>query len=363
MRCVMHVSNVALLVLPLALASQQPSASPGLPAAPGRLVDMGGQRLHLNCTGRGSPTVVFENGAGDFSVVWSFVQPGVGELTRACSYDRAGYAWSDPGNRPRTYDQIALELHTALERAGERGPFVLVGQSYGGLLVRGYARAYPRDVAGIVQVEAVQEDERITMGGKPQRIRDFATGRVRPEPRLAPDSALLRLRLSGRPASRDTTPLEPPLDRLPRSQQDVWRLASADSVYRLTWAAEMDWSPEELQRMHVERERDRATLGDLPLVVISRAQGSPDDSLAAERAARQRDLVALSHRGTHVVATHAGHNIHIEEPPLVVRAIRDIVGRVRHAGSVRKENDNNAEASIFLNENATQPRAFDTNRL
>src|SRR5689334_4275127 len=110
-----------------------------LPPPPGRLVDVGGQRIHLNCTGRGSPTVVFENGAGDFSIVWSLVQPRVSEFTRACSYDRAGYAWSDPGARPRTYDQISLELHSALERAGERGPYVLVGQSYGGLVVRGFA--------------------------------------------------------------------------------------------------------------------------------------------------------------------------------------------------------------------------------
>jgi pimeloyl-ACP methyl ester carboxylesterase len=335
MRCVMHVSNIAWLALPLAFASQQPGVSPGLPAAPGRLVDIGGQRLHLNCTGRGSPTVVFENGAGDFSVVWSFVQPPVSGLTRACSYDRAGYAWSDPGNRPRTYDQIALELHTALERAGERGPFVLVGQSYGGLLVRGYARRYPGDVAGMILIDAVHEDERITMGGKPQRIRDFATGRVRPEPRLAVDIALVRLRRSTSPATRDTTLLEPPLDRLPRGQQGIWRIASADSAYRLTWAAEMDWSPEELQRMHAERARDHVTLGDLPLVVISRAPGLPGDSLAAERAARQRDLVMLSHQATHVVATHAGHNIHIEEPRLVVRAIRGLIDRVRHPEILR----------------------------
>jgi pimeloyl-ACP methyl ester carboxylesterase len=85
-----------------------------LPDAPGRLVDIGGQRIHLDCTGSGSPTVVFENGAGDFSVVWSLVQPGVSGFTRACSYDRAGYAWSDPGQTPRTYEQIALELFTAL---------------------------------------------------------------------------------------------------------------------------------------------------------------------------------------------------------------------------------------------------------
>jgi pimeloyl-ACP methyl ester carboxylesterase len=268
--------------------------------------------------------VVFENGAGDFSIVWSLVQPRVAEVTRACSYDRAGYAWSDPGARPRTYDELALELHTALSRAGERGPFILVGQSYGGLVVRGYAKRYPKDVAGLVLVDAAHEDLRISMGGKPQRIRDFAKGRVRPEPHIAPDSTLIALRRSpsGRVAA---VPLEPPLDRLPTADQRAWQAAMADSVYRLTWAAEMDWSPEELQRMHDERVRNRATLGSLPLVVISRAPEAAPDSLDIEAAALQGDLATLSTHSRHVVATHAGHNVHLEEPELVVREILRLV--------------------------------------
>jgi len=317
-----------MFAVPLAGDVHPARRSERLPDAPGRLVDIGGQRIHLDCTGTGSPTVVFENGAGDFSMVWSLVQPGVSAFTRACSYDRAGYAWSDPGKTPRTYDQIALELFAALQRAGEHGPFVLVGQSYGGLLVREYARRHARDVAAVVLVDAVHEDERIDMGnGKPQRIRDWAKGRARPEPRIAPDSALIALRRSVVSRAADTTALESPLDRIPRPLQDIWRAASADSVYRLTWAAEMDWSPEELQRMHAERLRERATLGNLPLVVISRAPERPSDSLATEHAALQRDLVTLSYHGTHVVATHAGHNVHLEEPALVIDNIRKLVGK------------------------------------
>src|SRR5262245_50648836 len=97
------ITTSAMFVLPPTNVGRP--ASGRLPDPPGQLIDIGGQRIHLDCTGRGSPTVVFENGAGDFSVVWSLVQPGVAAFTRACSYDRAGYAWSDPGNRPRTYDQ------------------------------------------------------------------------------------------------------------------------------------------------------------------------------------------------------------------------------------------------------------------
>jgi hypothetical protein len=155
----------------------------------------------------------------------------------------------------------------------------------------------------VVLVDAVHEDQRIQMGGKVQRIRDFATGRVRPEPRIAADSALIVLRRSGASAPPDTSALEAPLDRLARAEQDVWRAASADSVYRLSWAAEMDWSPEELQRMHAERVHDRATLGALPLVVISRAPEAPSDS--SRRNARHFSRIWSRLRGgTHVVAHH-----------------------------------------------------------
>src|SRR5690349_3978938 len=153
------------------------------PHAPGSMVDLGGHRLHVNCTGKGTPTVVVENGLGDFSFDWVLVQARVERFARICTYDRAGYAWSDPGPKPRTFDQLNLELHDALRRLGERGPFVLVGHSFGGGVVRQFALRYPKDVAGLVLVDIVPEDQRIPMGPKAARIRDFATGRAIPKPR------------------------------------------------------------------------------------------------------------------------------------------------------------------------------------
>ena len=94
---------------------------------PGRLIDIGGWRLHINCTGEAhspQPTVVLEAGASDFSVEWSLVQPRVARFARVCSYDRAGSGWSDLGPRPRTMHQIVWELHALLEKAGERPPYV-----------------------------------------------------------------------------------------------------------------------------------------------------------------------------------------------------------------------------------------------
>src|SRR4029077_10315412 len=100
-----------------------------------------------------------------------------------CTYDRAGYAWSDPGPKPRTFAQINLELHDALAKLGEKGPFVLVGHSFGGPAVRNFALTYPKLTAGIVFVDAASEDQRYTMQGKAIRLRDGATGKKIPEPR------------------------------------------------------------------------------------------------------------------------------------------------------------------------------------
>src|SRR4051794_17244350 len=126
--------------------------------APGQLIDVGGYRLHINCMGQGSPTVILESGLANMSADWANVQPLVAEGTRVCAYDRAGIAWSDPGPQPRDPQQIAGELHTLLNRAGIAGPYVLVGQSFGGLYVRMYAARYANEVVGMVLVDASHPD-------------------------------------------------------------------------------------------------------------------------------------------------------------------------------------------------------------
>jgi pimeloyl-ACP methyl ester carboxylesterase len=125
--------------------------------APGQLVDVGGERLHIQCVGAGSPTVVLDAGLGGSSLDWSLVQPELGRTTRVCAYDRAGMGWSDPGPQPRTPSQIADELHTLLTNAGISGPYVLVGHSLAGKNVRLFALQHPEQVAGMVLVDARSE--------------------------------------------------------------------------------------------------------------------------------------------------------------------------------------------------------------
>jgi pimeloyl-ACP methyl ester carboxylesterase len=123
---------------------------------PGRLVDVGDHRLHLNCTGSGSPTVVLQAGGGDMSSAFGWIAPAVAEETRVCVYDRAGHGWSEPAASAQDAAQLAADLHLLLERGHEPGPYVLVGHSFGGLYTLTYAALYPDDVAGMVLVDTTQ---------------------------------------------------------------------------------------------------------------------------------------------------------------------------------------------------------------
>jgi pimeloyl-ACP methyl ester carboxylesterase len=125
----------------------------------GKSVQAGPMKLNLNCNGQGSPTVILDSGSGVPSVDWIKVQPEVAKFARVCSYDRAGYGWSEPGPEPGTSLQIAKELKTLLDVAGEKGPYLLVGHSFGGFNVRVFNGQYPKDVAGVVLVDASDEDE------------------------------------------------------------------------------------------------------------------------------------------------------------------------------------------------------------
>jgi pimeloyl-ACP methyl ester carboxylesterase len=121
---------------------------------PGQLVDVGGHRLHLQCTGSGGPTVVLEPGQGGASADIAWVSSAVARTSRVCVYDRAGRGWSDPADSPQDASAIAADLHTLLERAAVPGPYVLAGHSFGGLYVLSFAAQHPDDVAGMVLLDS-----------------------------------------------------------------------------------------------------------------------------------------------------------------------------------------------------------------
>ena len=154
---------LAVLISAVAVSAQQGASGGSAPAdivyaRPGQLVDARGFRLNLYCMGSGSPTVVFDSGWGDWAPAWSKVQPQIAKWTRACSYDRAGAGFSEPGPMPRSSGHIATELRTALHNAGIAGPYILVGSAFGGDNVRTFADLYMDEVAGLVLVDADSTD-------------------------------------------------------------------------------------------------------------------------------------------------------------------------------------------------------------
>ena len=326
-----------LAFLPAVLSAQVAPTPAPLPP-PGTLIDVGGWRLHLNCTGQArasQPTVILEAGMGDFSVEWSLVQPGVGSFARVCSYDRAGDGWSDLGPHPRTMHQIVYELHTLLEHGGVKPPLLLVGHSYGGWLVRLYASIYPADVAGMVLVEAGADDPvRLLPDGTLTHSSNLATDRSVPPIKTAnplrvsdiPPAALAQMTAGLQQAV--ATANAPPRDKLPADAQRMrtWALGQLGHVA----AAVNPFENEELAGLRAERAKREYPLGDLPLIVLTRGlpeEDGPDaKALEADHRRDHEAVAAMSRRGKLVVATHSGHHVQIDEPALVIQAIRDVLG-------------------------------------
>lgn len=321
----MPARTIALAFL-LSVATQAP-ATPNVP--PGRFVDIGGWSLYLNCVGTGAPTIVVETGLDEFAIDWSRVQPLVAARTRICTYDRAGYGFSDPGPMPRTYDQINLDLHRLLATAGERGPYILVGHSFGGPVLRNYARLYPDEVAGMALIESIHENHRILIQGRPLRLRDSATGRAIPPPANAFEAPARAARWGEAPADS--------LDGIYASLPEQVRHWHAWAEQRTELAAardsETNWSPQYLQAMH--NTSQEGSLGDRPLVVLTRAESGYEElpaplgeEMERERVDNQRALSRLSSRGVQVIAA-GGHDIQLTAPEAAAAAILRVVGMVR----------------------------------
>jgi pimeloyl-ACP methyl ester carboxylesterase len=327
---------VLLLILTLSSTAQVSTGAPPIPN--GRFIDLGGHRLYIHCEGHGSPTAILENGFEEFSFDWALVQAKVAHFTRVCSYDRAGYAWSDSGPKPRTFLQINLELHDALAKAGERGPLVLVGHSFGGPIVRNFATTYPDEVAGIVFVDGVSEDQRFEMWKKAVLMRDGAKGKTIPsahEDIVASDAPDVPMYYKAGQARA----VDPPFDRLPEEVQKLHLWAQAQQTLAAAEENEREWSPEYFALWH--NDPKSSTLGAIPLIVLSRAQGGFKDldiTAAQQEVERQRSqarLVTLSSQGEQRIVA-SGADMQVEAPGVVAGAIEDVVKIVRKGHSVRR---------------------------
>ena len=270
---------------------------------PGLMVDVGGYRVHINCVGTGSPTVVIESGLGDWSASWSnAVQPQAATTTRVCTYDRAGMGYSEPGPLPRTAARFSEELHTLLQRAEVPGPYVLAGHSSGGLTVRVFAAAYPAEVVGVMLIDSV------TPG--PGAQAEAPTSRGWSSIATLPARIGLPRLLAG------------PLDLKGGMAPEIANAYVANSVTPRSAQTGLD---EFLGMSQGAAEAGAVTsFGELPLIVLSRA---PNRDLEWDR--KQTDLLGLSSNSQQLFAERSGHNIQLDQPEAAVDAIERMVEHVR----------------------------------
>jgi len=304
---------------------------------PGRLVDVGGVRLHLHCLGTGAPAVILDAALGGSSLSWTFVQPEIARVTRVCSYDRAGFGWSGPGPMPRTAGRIADELRLLLERAEIPPPFVLVGHSFGGLVMRVFARRYRGDTVGMVLVDPAHPEDWVRPASKEQ-LKIERGARLCRYGVTAARLGIARL-VSGLGSigafgiARGVVKI---VSRGGLSREDegilapVWKLpAELRTPLKHFWtqAKFFEALGSQIETICVSAletlDASADGYGDLPLITISSTD--PGDY----RIRQQDALARLSTRGRHLVASNSGHWIPIDQPEVVVSAIRDVLAIVR----------------------------------
>ena len=294
---------------------------------PGQMIDIGGHRLHLYCLGTGSPTVLLEATAPGWSLYWSNVQPQLARTTRVCAYDRAGLGWSERGPLPRTGLRMAKELHRLLERAGIRGPYILVGHSLGGLVARLYQHDYPQDVVGMVLVDAGHELEM-----RQAEFRLFANAGKSMLPAIR---ALTMVGITRLMASYDRLPplLMEQEEKVSAELRPMLRAGWLRTGYYSTLTNESDGLIETLEQV-----RRSGSLGNLPLVVITATGPIWWPEMPSEVnpvkfkkmwLELQHPLTTLSTNSRQVFADQSSHFIPFDQPELVSNAVRELVDRER----------------------------------
>lgn len=273
---------------------------------PGKMIDIGNHSLHLNCMGSGTPTVIFESDLDAIgSLSWSLVQQEVAKFTRACTYDRAGFMWSETGPRPRNGEQIADELGKLLKAAGEKGPYILVGHAMGGAYIRMFAAQNPDLVCGMVLVDAVHPDQSARLG---------IQGKV-PSRQIGPIVNFLSS--IGQPA-RYKSPKPRTMPEEVYEVQQAFMPSSSIAFYDETIEGQV--TLEQVGRVQ--------KLGNIPLIVLLSARPSfniEGQNLQEIWLDLQEELTLLSDNSEIRKFSESGHYIQFDQPDVVIEAIRDIV--------------------------------------
>ncbi len=293
---------------------------------PGKLVDIGGRKIQLDCRGTGNPTVVFEAGLDmNGSLSWSAVHDDIAKTTRACAYSRAGIMWSDPHDAHQNGKSIAQDLHVTLSKAGEQGPFVLAGHSLGGPYIMTYTKYFGQEVAGLVFVDAVH----------PEQVQRYDAVKKLSEPKLMKLRDKVGAALNWAGVVRAVAASD---EKNPNVPDHVFQAVKAYIPTSLgSMLKEEDAFNETLAEAGTFRQ-----LGDRPLFVLTATAPRSEQELSywnitAEQAKQyevvgkrmQDDLTTWSLQSQHQLVTDSDHYIQFDRPDVVITAVRWVVERVR----------------------------------
>lgn len=271
---------------------------------PGQLIDIGGYKLHIHCLGNpaSTPTIVLEAGLGGTSVDWVYVHHNLAASVRVCAYDRAGYGWSELGPNPRDAEHVAAELHTLLQRANIRPPYVLVGHSFGGIYLRVYTAHYPDEVIGVALIDS----------SHPEQMTRSAEGQAMYQSNLRLAQIFPIAARLGLPRGSDFFKADPalPLETQAQSRALVYRTQTADANY-----AEFSVSAEAFAQAAASPD-----FGNRPLAVLTAGDNVRENAIWG---VFQAELARLSTNSIHQTldgATHASV-IHDEANAQVTSAL------------------------------------------
>jgi pimeloyl-ACP methyl ester carboxylesterase len=304
---------------------------------PGQLVDIGGRRINLHCMGAGEPTVILMAGLSSWSPVWYKTQPGIAKMTRVCTFDRAGYGFSDPAPRPQILSDVVDDLHAALKAGSMSGPFVLLGHSLGGVEARLYAQRWPTEVVGMILDDTSVAAEGLIDEDQPDF--DEVIGRER----YASDKLHCALLAAHGPLEPSSPEFKDCSFVLPGDTPAAFRKKSPQFYTAAYFAAQVSL----MSSVYVHRydSVDHRSLGAMPLVVLSaenswntRNEGTPaiirfNRSYLPIWIGMQGALAHLSSRGVHRIIKGSGHEIQLDKPQAVIDAVDEVL-RQLHAGAI-----------------------------